>query len=194
VKFWRCHHIPAEPGPAQRSPRWCLGAAGCGAGQQTQTAGEVAAVNGSNTESDAIALRNVYLDVDPNRPTPAELGCTAGNSSGQHPDRLRANTSETATVTLIAPPDALDLGPGTAVSAGAPIEHLEDPAAPDQPITAAVALTAAAQPGLTTVFTFHLEHSGAIGVTVPFDVVSPSELVPAGRGEIADPVQKEKVP
>ncbi|ANS28701.1 hypothetical protein R1CP_20105 [Rhodococcus opacus] len=165
-----------------------LSAAGCGAGQQTQTSSEVAAVNGSNVESGAIALRNVFLDVDPAEPNGVELVFTAINTSDLQPDRLRSITSETAIVTLTAPPGALDLAPGTAVAAGAPIEQLDVRAAPDQPITAAVSLDTAIRPGLTTSFLFHFDRAGAIEVKVPFDVVPPGEPVPAGRHALPDPV------
>lgn len=166
----------------------CLGAAGCGAGQQTQTASQVAAVNGTNTAIGAIALRNVYLDVDPAAPHPVALVFTAINTSDLLPDRLVSITSAAATVTLTAPPGALHLAPGTAVAAGAPIEHPAAPAAPDRPITAAVRLDEAAAAGLTTAFTFTFARAGAITTEVPFDVVTPGEPVPAGRGALTDPV------
>lgn len=161
----------------------CLVLAGCGAGQDTQTASQDAAVNGVNVETDTIALRNVFIAVEPDEPQTkrAELHFYAINT-GNEQDRLVAIESDAATVTLDADPAKLVMQPETALAAGEPIQQLEVPMAPDQPITAAIELTdGTVESGLTMPFTFVFENAGEVPVTVPFDVWAPGEDVTKGR-------------
>lgn len=157
----------------------CLAASGCSAGQITQTATQVAAVNGASAEKAGIALRNVFIGIAADAPPTnrAELKFYAINT-GEEPDRLLAIESEGATVTLEADPAKLLMQPGTALAAGEPIQQLEKPKAPDKPITATVELAdGTVQPGLTMEFTFVFERAGEIPITVPFDVYAPGEDV-----------------
>lgn len=164
-------------------------ATGCSAGQQSQTASQVAAVNGTNIERGSIALRNVYLAADPRQTGdtrsdygPVSLVFTAVNTSELTVDRLMSIESESASVTLTATPEELELQPGTALDAGAPIEQLGAPTAPDHPVTATVQLVdGTVEPGLPLEFTFTFATSGAITAGVPYDVIAPGEPVPAYR-------------
>lgn len=152
--------------------------AGCSAGQITQTSAQVAAVNGANIDVGDIALRNVYLAVDPppeseDVPRPdAELAFTAINTSDSVEDRLIAIDSPAATsVDIVADPATLVLRPQTALAAGQPIEQLEEPAAPDSPITVRIDLIdSRVRPGLTIPITFTFEKAGSQTFRVPFDM------------------------
>ena len=161
-------------------------AAGCGAGQITQTSSAVSAVNGSSLELGHMQLHNIYLDRDPGDPVDrVRLAFTAINTSSSVRDRLVAIESPAATdVTILASPAALTLLPGTALAAGQPVEHLTEPAAPDQPITVQVTLPGGVRPGLTTPFTFVFDRAGAGTTAVPVDVWAPGEDVPASRGDV----------
>jgi hypothetical protein len=128
-----------------------LGVGGCGPGQQTPTAQQVATVNGSNTGAGAIALRNVYLDVDPADPHPTAPVFTAIKTSDRSPDPLVSITSAAVTVTLTAPPGVLRRAPDTA----------------------ALRLDETMQPALTTAFILTFVRAGAVTVHVPFDVITP---------------------
>lgn len=172
----------------------CLAVSGCSAGQITQTATQVAAVNGASANGDTVALRNVYVAVDSGEPRSnrAELAFYAINT-GAEPDRLVAIESDAATVTIDAAPEDLVLKPGTAIASTMPVEHVEEPTAPDRPITATVELRdGTVEPGLTMPFTFVFERAGEIPIQIPFDVAAPGEDVPAGRAGIGDP--PESVP
>ncbi|CAG7634532.1 hypothetical protein SIM91_43550 [Rhodococcus opacus] len=156
----------------------CLTVAGCSAGQNTQTSSQVAAVNGANIDIGDIALRNVYLAVDPpptseDAPRPdAALAFTAINTSDTAEDRLVSiDTPAANSVDIDADPATLVLQPQTALAAGQPIEQLEEPAAPDRPITVTVDLIdSRVRPGLTIPMTFTFDKAGSQTFRVPFDM------------------------
>lgn len=156
----------------------CLALTGCSAGQNTQTGSQVATVNGANIDVGDIALRNVYLAVDPeptseNAPRPdAELAFTAINTSDTTEDRLVSiDTPAANSVNIAADPATLVLQPHTALAAGQPIEQLEEPAAPDHPITVIIDLIdSRVRPGLTIPITFTFDKAGSQTFRVPFDM------------------------
>ena len=82
-----------------------LGLTGCGAGQVSQTATQVAAVNGVNAETGDISLRNVHLRApqssDYVRPgSEVELLFVATNDSPDQPDKLVSIRSDIGSVSL----------------------------------------------------------------------------------------------
>ncbi len=161
-----------------------LAAAGCSAGQITQTSDQVSAVNGSSLEIGHIQVHNIYLDQDPGDPADrARLAFTVVNTSRSLTDRLVSIESPAAAVNILAPPGALTLAPGTALAAGQPVEQLTEPAAPDEPITVALTVRGGLRPGLPTPFTFVFEVAGTGTVAVPTDLWAPGEDVPPTRQE-----------
>ncbi|MGW3482368.1 hypothetical protein [Rhodococcus indonesiensis] len=177
------HRIPAVLGPLL-----LVLTAACGAGQQAQTADVRGGGNGSSAEVGHILLRNVYLDAEPDPQGPSGYGdptlaFTAVNTSVDIVDRLvRIESEEATSVTIDADPAALELRPDTALAAGQPIEQLDKPLAPDNPITVRVQMAdAAVDPGTAVPFTFVFERAGSVTFDVPFDVWTPGEPPPPTR-------------
>lgn len=140
---------------------------GCGAGQISQTATQHAAVNGTSGAAGEIVLRNVHLQAEqtsdffePGQVVP--LVFLAANNSPDVDDKLVSITSDVGTVALagnVAVPaaEALNVAPkGEAQAMGSAT-----------PATAAVTLTKPITNGLTYMFTFNFDKSGATTVAVP---------------------------
>ncbi|KAA0016571.1 hypothetical protein [Antrihabitans cavernicola] len=163
---------------------------GCSAGQISQTANHVAAINGSSVDVGDISLRNVYLIPATAAGTcieqqngSARLSFTAVNNSSFRPDRLIGIESDAATsVDINAPAAALTLQPKTALAAGQPIEQVKGATAPDAPIEVVVNNpNEFTRPGLTVPLTFRFEKAGAATVEVPLDACpTPPPLPSAG--------------
>ncbi|MFD4369130.1 hypothetical protein [Rhodococcus sp. NPDC058521] len=164
-----------------------VAAAGCGAGQDTQTGNQQAAVGGNSAQVDGIELLNVYFRADPTDTGQARYGqvtlaFTVINTSDTA-DRLESiDATADASLTLEGPDEARVIRPGTSMSAGQPIEQLEPATAPDQPITVRVDMPDdAVRPGLTHPVTFTFERAGSVTLQVPFDAWTPTESVPTAR-------------
>ncbi|WP_072803096.1 hypothetical protein [Rhodococcoides yunnanense] len=152
--------------------------AACGAGQVSQTADQVAAVNGNFADVGNISLRNVHVvypqteeySIEPGGKV--ELGFIAVNNSPANPDKLtRIATTAASSVTLGEEPGGTDIAPLTALGAGAPADtKLDDPLIPLQLIVVELnGIGEEVRPGLTVPITFTFEEAGDVEVLVPVD-------------------------
>ena len=143
---------------------------GCGAGQISQTASQVAAVNGNSAGVKNLELRNVHLQVvqtgdflQPGSAVP--LMFVAANESPEVTDRLVRITSEVGSVAVT--------GDGTIPAGGALVVGSPDgqdavmPMGDAKLTTAEVTLTKPITNGLTYNFTFEFEKAGSTTVAVP---------------------------
>ncbi|MEE2032551.1 copper chaperone PCu(A)C [Rhodococcus chondri] len=159
----------------------------CGAGQISQTSTQTAAINGTNAQLGDLDLRNVYFHAEPSdsgdaRYGQVEVAFTVINNSGTT-DRLVSVESKAATsLRLEGPEQAREIRPGTALSAGQPVEQLDNPSAPDQPVTVRGEFPDdVIRPGLTYPVTFTFERAGSVTLQVPFDAWTPGEPLPTER-------------
>ncbi|ATQ30644.1 LpqE protein [Rhodococcus ruber Chol-4] len=165
----------------------------CGAGQISQTATQVAAVNGNSAELGDIALRNVhviYPDSEEYSLEPggkAALGFTVVNLSETTPDELTRITTDFASSTTGV--SGLRIEPQASISAGLTGETLAEDAtaeaatdesprpaeaaeSSDTPSVAQVELTGlkeGVRPGLTIPVTFTFAEAGDVTMQVPVD-------------------------
>lgn len=153
---------------------------GCGAGQQSQTASQQSAVNGSSTNVGDIALRDVRVQA-PQTSAEVQAGKTVDlmfvttNQSQENPDRLLSVSSDIGPVSvsgdaIVHPLGTLLVGSGyrqdaTALSAVKPATA----------VTATVALDKPISNGLLYNFTFTFERAGQATFGVP---VTGAENVP----------------
>ncbi|WP_433609717.1 hypothetical protein [Prescottella agglutinans] len=150
----------------------------CGAGQVSQTATQVAAVNGNQATSGDIALRNVHV-VYPNSEEysiepggSAQLAFTAVNLSEHATDKLTSiKTDFAGSVTIDAKDGTREIKPQTALGAGNP-----DVSVPEQaPETVSLIdvtledLREGVRPGLTFPVIFTFQNAGDVVVQVPVD-------------------------
>ncbi|MDI9896207.1 hypothetical protein QM797_15890 [Rhodococcus sp. IEGM 1381] len=151
----------------------------CGAGQISQTATQVAAVNGNSADVGDIQLRNVHV-VYPNSQEysiepggTVELGFTAINSNPAVADELTGISSPEAQITIVdeAEPGSTEIAASTALGAGAPADtQLDDPLVPIQLIKVEMAdISENVRPGLTLPVTFEFANAGEVVVNVPVD-------------------------
>ncbi|MDV6262681.1 hypothetical protein [Rhodococcoides yunnanense] len=151
----------------------------CGAGQISQTATQVAAVNGNSADVGDIQLRNVHV-VYPNSQEHSiepggtvELGFTAINSNPAVADELTGISSPEAQITIVdeAEPGSTEIAASTALGAGAPADtQLDDPLVPIQLIKVEMAdISENVRPGLTLPVTFEFANAGEVVVNVPVD-------------------------
>lgn len=150
----------------------------CSAGQVSQTADQVAAVNGNSADLGSISLRNVHVvypqteeySLDPGGKV--ELGFLAINNNPGISDKLtRVATTEATSVTIVGEPGGREIEPQSALGAGAPSDtQLDDPAIPLQLIVVELnGISEDVRPGLTFPVTFTFEKAGDIAVQVPID-------------------------
>ena len=145
--------------------------AGCSAGQQSQTATQLPAVNGTSGGVQYIALRDVQLQVDQTGPAVPEgksvaLVFVATNQSPDKNDKIARITSPVGTVKLggkseIPALKSLIVGPsegGSAAPQSAPGANAG---------TATVQLSEPISSGLTYDFTFEFQHAGRATLAVP---------------------------
>lgn len=126
---------------------------GCGAGQISQTAQQVAAVNGNHADVGRIALRNVHI-VYPGEGTAynnakggkALIALSIINNGESVPDELTSITTDLGTVkiTPASGKSVVELAPQqTVVAANQPVKHESTPSSSAAPTTSAAAPTAA---------------------------------------------------
>jgi len=148
---------------------------GCGAGQVSQTANQLPAVDGTAASiGDAkagIDLRNVYLRAKQTRDVVkpgdmAELTFVAVNKSAETADKLVSVSSDTGEVLF---KGANAVPAGGLLIVGAPEGKNETLPASDDATTAlaAIALTKPISNGLTYKFTFKFQNAGEAQVEVP---------------------------
>jgi copper(I)-binding protein len=150
----------------------------CGAGQISQTATQVAAINGNQATSGDIALRNVHV-VYPNSEEfsiepggDAELAFTAVNLSESKSDRLKSiKTDYAGSVKIDEKDGTLEIKPQFALGAGNPDVSVPEEA-PEHVSLIDVTLQdirEGVRPGLTFPVIFTFENAGDIVVQVPVD-------------------------
>jgi len=140
---------------------------GCGSGQISQVAGQVAAVNGASASVKNIVLRNVHIQavqtgdfLQPGKTVP--LFFVAANESPDVDDKLVSITSDVGTVALT--------GDGSVPAGRALVAGVKGQAVPMgtvTPATAEVTLNKPITNGLTYNFTFNFEKAGQTTVAVP---------------------------
>lgn len=165
-----------------------LALSGCGAGQISQTATQVAAVNGTPADVGSVELRNVHI-VHPTDPQysleaggDAVLAFTAVNESETDPVTLTGISTEFAGSvsigdeaggTTIAPRSSLSAGTSTEDAAGASEAESQTESKTDAPSDLVLVvledLNEGVRPGLTIPITFTFENAGEVTVPTPID-------------------------
>ncbi|MGW3539867.1 hypothetical protein ACWDNI_04850 [Nocardia niigatensis] len=164
-----------------------LALSGCGAGQVSQTATQVAAVNGNSADVGSIALRNVRFllpqteEYNNAKGGKAVLAFSAVNLSDSKTDQLVSISTELGQVKIA---DKIELKPSATVVADKPTakdaaqaaalkeqnagESAADPNA--KPVLIEVTgLTKDVTPGLTYPLTFVFKEGGTVVVNTPVD-------------------------
>ncbi len=150
----------------------------CGAGQISQTASQVAAVNGNGAEVGDISLRNVHVvypeseeyAIEPGGTV--ELGFVAINNSPSTVETLNGiSTTAASSVTVDEGSGGTEIEPLTGLGAGAPEDNaIDDPQIPLQFITVELSgIGEDVRPGLTIPVTFSFEEAGDVELLVPVD-------------------------
>ncbi|MFC4603748.1 hypothetical protein [Rhodococcus kronopolitis] len=150
----------------------------CSAGQISQTATQVAAVNGNYANQGDVALRNVHI-LYPNSDEfslepggTVALAFTAVNENLSEPERLgRISTDFAKSVTIAGEAGGRVIDPGTSLGAGVRAATvLDDPEDPTQLVLVTLDdISEGVRPGLTIPVTFTFARAGDITVQVPVD-------------------------
>lgn len=140
---------------------------GCGSGQISQVADQVAAVNGTSADVKNMVLRNVHIQatqsgdfLQPGKTVP--LVFVAANNSPDVNDKLVSITSEVGKVTLTGD-GAVPAGSALVVG----VKGQAEPMTSVTPTTAEVTLDKPITNGLSYNFTFNFEKAGQVTVAVP---------------------------
>lgn len=160
----------------------------CSAGQISQTATQVAAVNGNTAEAGPLALRNVHIVFPKSQEYSLEpggdavLAFTAINASENTPEKLTGITSEFAgSVSIAGQAGTAEIAPQTSLGAGTSTEDASgqaeadaqtagDADAPSDLLLVVLEdLEEGVRPGLTIPVTFSFEQAGDITMSVPVD-------------------------
>lgn len=176
----------------------------CSAGQITQTASQVAAVNGNYANQEDISLRNVHIVYPEGEEYSLEgggtvaLAFTAVNMSEFEPERLvKISTDKAASVTIAGEAGARIIRPLTSLAAGTVNATVTEDGEEIETDIILVTLNDIAEgvyPGLTVPITFTFERSGDITVDAPVDAGPALERHEsdksgnAGAGTLADHV------
>jgi copper(I)-binding protein len=155
-----------------------LALSACSAGQISQTAEQVASVNGNFANVGEIALRNVHVaypdaeEYTNSKGGKAALAFVAINSSPDSPDKLTAITTDAGKV-VVTPAGPAEIAPQRALIAeatGTAVTEEELATEESKPLRVEVTdLERDLTPGLTIPVTFDFEHNGSVTVQVPVD-------------------------
>jgi copper(I)-binding protein len=178
---------------------------GCGAGQISQTAEQVAAVNGNYANINEVALRNVHI-VFPGEGNTNTKGGNALialsmiNNSESVPDELTSITTDLGTVKITPPPGdpafiiapqqtvvAATTGHASAKPEMTPTKATDKPAIDPEANSGLIEITGLTKdiiPGLTYTVTFNFKQNGTVQVQVPVDAGS-SDRHESGDAESA---------
>ncbi|GAC52645.1 hypothetical protein GOAMI_14_00320 [Gordonia amicalis NBRC 100051 = JCM 11271] len=164
-----------------------LGTTGCGAGQISQTANQLPAVNGANVNIDSLQLRDVQI-VYPEKDAPTvfgnggpfEIAFVVANSDPTVYYRLKEIKPEKGSIEFVEGSDSADrvIPPGQALRGGTPVGATRDG---EKKVTAE--LTNAGDTvasGLTTELTFVFEKRESNGSWVPAGETTVQTPVDAG--------------
>ena len=155
-----------------------LALSACGAGQISQTATQVSAVNGNSADIGDISLRNVHVvypqteEYSIEAGGKVELGFIAVNNSPANADTLtRISTTAASSITVGEEPGGTEIAPLTALGAGTPVNN--EATNPDIPLQFIVVelngIGEEVRPGLTVPITFTFEDAGDVELLVPVD-------------------------
>lgn len=166
--------------------------AGCGAGQTAQTASQVAAVDGTNADLGALALRDVLI------PYPEDHNGTYPSGSDVPVQLTLINqTTNTDTLVSLSTPAARQvlLEGTTTLLAGTSVSTVTDHGDPTTPTAAPVSpldlgevrvvlidLVRPLRPGLNIELTFVFRNAGPVTLSVPMGPPSESERAPLESG------------
>ncbi|TQF75075.1 copper chaperone PCu(A)C [Rhodococcus spelaei] len=150
----------------------------CSAGQITQTATQVAAVNGNYANQGDVSLRNVHIVFPQSEEYSLEPGGTAAlaftavNNDEHRSERLgRITTDYAKSVTIAGEAGGRVIEPQTSLGAGVRAATvLDNPEDPTQLVLVTLdGIKEGVRPGLTVPITFTFERAGDITVQVPVD-------------------------
>lgn len=160
-----------------------FGSTACSAGQVSQTANQLAAVNGSAATVGSMAVRDVHIiypadeaDAVFGNGGPFEIAFLIANESDVDTDRLVSISAPEGTVTIegdteIAPNQALKAGAPAALYAPGHTTVVNGVEIPDKRITVTLDGTGeTVAPGLTTELVFEFEKAGEVTLHSPVDV------------------------
>ena len=169
-----------------------LALAGCGAGQMAQTASQAAAVDGTNADLGALALRDVLI------PYPEDRNGTypAGSDVPVQLTIINQTTNADTLVYLSTPAARRVLLEGTTtILAGMSVSGVTDHGGPATPIVAPVTpldldelrvvlvdTVRPVRPGLNIELTFVFQNAGPVTLSVPMGPPSESERAPLDSG------------
>ncbi|MET9329150.1 hypothetical protein [Tsukamurella sp. NPDC003166] len=144
-----------------------LSVSACGAGQISQTANQVAAVNGANQTfvDQKITLTDVHV-LYPVSGSQGKLAFVLTNLNPQQGDKLKGITDEKGRAATISGDTTLTAGGslyGTAPAGS------NSKAADITRLTVTVPVDSTWRPGLTSKLWFHLEKAGSLPIDVPID-------------------------
>lgn len=156
---------------------------GCGAGQHSQTASQVAAVNGNSADVGAVALRDVRVlyphegDYTNKKGGKAAVAFSAINNSEENADKITKITTSVGSVTIT--PAGAEIKPQKTLVAAGPDATTDESAKPAEAAAAdpnqtpiLVEITGLNEdlgPGLTIPVTFDFEKAGSVEIQVPID-------------------------
>ncbi|MDF0532190.1 hypothetical protein P0W64_20915 [Tsukamurella sp. 8F] len=152
-----------------------LATAACGSGQISQTASQVAAINGANQQVKDLALRDVHI-LYPAVGGQARIAFTIANQSPTDSDSLESITSADGTKASIS--GDTTIAPNKAIYGSAPAGTLDG--ADIDRLKVSIPVAGQLRPGLTTDLTFTFAKSGSLTVPVPVDAGATTGPVEAG--------------
>lgn len=157
----------------------------CGAGQISQTANQVAAINGANQTfvDQKIALSNVHV-LFPVSGSQGKLAFVLTNLNPHQGDKLKGISDEKGRFATVSGDSTL--APNGSLYGTAPAGS-ESKAAGITRLTVSVPVDANWRPGLTNKLWFHLEKAGSLPIDVPIDAgaasASAAGITPTGGAE-----------
>jgi hypothetical protein len=164
---------------------------GCSAGQISQTAQQVSAVNGNSATIGKVALRDVRFllpqseEYNNSQGGKAVLAFSAVNTAGSGPDELTSITSDLGTVQITpANPELAPQQPVVAADPAAVAAQSGVTGSAHQVLVEVDGLTKDVTAGLTYPVTFNFRDSGTVLVDVPVDAgpSTPSTMA-AGKAD-----------
>ena len=162
-----------------------LSVSACGAGQISQTANQVAAINGANQTfvDQKIALSDVHV-LYPVSGSQGKLAFVLTNLNPYQADKLKGISDEKGRFATIG--GDTTLAPNGSLYGTAPAGS-DSKAAGVTRLTVTVPVDATWRPGLTNKLWFHLEKAGSLPIDVPIDAgaspASAAGITPTEGGE-----------
>ena len=159
-----------------------LGTAGCSAGQISQTANQLPAVNGASVNDGSLALRDVQIIYPADKADevfgnggPFQISFVISNQDPVESDTLKSiDAPMGGTVTIEADSDEKVIPANGALRAGKPVGILEPESGQSNPETKRISVKLngtgkSVAAGLTIPLVFNFERAGAVTVHTPVD-------------------------